>query len=480
MVNSDNLDWESLEGPENFKDQQIQSPEKQINLSESENKKQDWGDLLSPETYQGEYDPTQDEDTLGYIARNLTANASRVLETVGGRLGDMEKFSKDVLVNFPKASGIIPWAISELVGPENWERIVRGDDPDETRFPTSENLKKLSSAVSGGYTDPKTKGEKRFQNVVQDIASTITGRTPTLRNIAINNLGVPLASNSVKEMVSGLGFGEDKANISKVLTWLGLSLFGNINGEQYASRLMNEARQIPPDINFNTNNVLNRLDQVSRSPRLLFSDPRSQLARDQLQSVRRDIANGQTSFRSLLTMYDGNNAAKRSAGLFGMNPEDQRFARSAIDQVQHVLRDEVFSFRDRFPNQIQSWDNGRRAWAVIHESNYIKNRVEQLLKGPYNKSIPTSASILFGLGNIAKNPQAGLPLAAAAQGVHKGIQLGYRVIQDPNLARYYFQSIADLSRDNIPAFIKNYNKLNEKLKKEEKSKSVYKKGIYKK
>lgn len=432
-------------------------------------KKPEWGNFQTPETYQGEPDPTEDESTLGYLARNIITNASRLGEQVLGRAGNLEKFGKDVLSNFPQTGGVLGWAISELVGADRWEKMVRGKGQ---MFPTSEQIKEFSQEATGGYTKPKTKREEKFQNVVEDVGATIgPGRTPTLRNVAVNNLGIPAASNAVKETVEYLGFGKDKATTAKLGAWTALSLLGNVNAPQYASSLMNNGRNgIPQGLNIDVPRLQTRLQQVSRSPLLLNSDPRSALARQELDAIGRDLANGQTSVRSMMTAYDGINAAKRNRGLFEFNRNDQNFAKKSIDQVKNAVRDEIVDSSRAFPNAIQDWKNGIQAWAVIHQTRGMTNWIDSLAKGPYAKIISGPAAALFGVTTYGglKAPLVAGPLSLGVPASYKAVQTAARVWKDPNLSKYYWNAILEAQRENAPAFINNYEKLNKRLKEKEK------------
>lgn len=434
-----------------------------------EGEKPQWGNFQTPETYQGEPDPTKDESALGYITRNITSNASRLGEQILGRVGNLEKFGTDVLSSLPQAGGILGWAISELVGPEKWEKMVKGKGP---VFPTSEEIKEFSQSASKGYTKPKTKGEEKFQGFTEDVGSMIgPGRAPTARNIAINNLGIPAAANAVKEVVNGLGFGESKADVAKLGAWTALSLMGNVNAPQYASELMNRGRNgIPNTVNIDVPRLQNRLMQVSNSNFLLHSDPRSSLARQQLDGITKDLQNGQTSVRSMMNAYDGINAAKRNRGLFELNRSDQNFARRAIDEVRNAVRDEIMESSKRFPNAMRDWRGGIQAWAVIHQSRAMTNWVDNLAKGPYSKILQGPAAALFGVttyGGI-KSPIVALPASVGIPAAYKTAQTAYRVWQDPNLSQYYWRAILEAQRENSPAFINNYEKLNKKLKEKDK------------
>lgn len=504
-----NPSWEDFEGPEevnrevysnrnNFtqipheEEELIQESPGDIQTSEEpEEEKPQWGDFEGPETYQGEIDPTEEESTIGYFARNIAANASRLGEQFLGKYGNIEKMGKDVLVNFPQAGGLLSWGLSQLVGPETWENIIKkgtsGILPNlaekvlgEETFsasqvlPTSQKLKEFSQDITGGYTKPKTKGEEKFQEYVEDIGATLGGGRPvTLRNIAVNNLGIPVASNGVKDIVEGLGFGKDKGTVAKLGTWLALSLSGNVNAPQYASRLTNEGRNgIPHNVQTNVPRLQNRIQNLLSDPHLLQSDPRTALARQQITALQNDLANGQTSVRSMMTAYDGINAAKRNRGMFELTRNDQEFARRAIDRVRNVVRDEIMDAGSNHPEALQSWRNGIQAWAVIHQSRAMTNFVDSIARGPYAKIAAGPALGLFGVSSLGalKAPMIAGPLAVGVPAVYKGVQTAYRVWQDPRLQRYYWDAISAAQAENVPAFINNYNKLNKSLEKSESSK----------
>ena len=434
-------------------------------IEEPEKEEFQWGNYLTPETYQGEPDPTEDENGVGYFIRNIASNASRVGEQVLGKVGNLEKMGKDILSNFPQYGGLLGWGIQKLIGQERWERMVRGQPGREQMYPTSEQLKEFSNKATGGYTAPKTKGEENFQKYIEDIGSTIgPGRTFNVRNMAVNNLGIPVASNVVQDVVEGLGFGKDKGTIGKLLTWTGLSLLGNINAPKYASEMMNQGRNgIPQAANFDTPRMLKRLDAVDK--KLLSADPRTALARQTSASIRSDISNGQNSVRSLMTSYDGINAAKRNRGLFELSKGDREYAKRAINDVLHEVRNEIVDAGKNYPEALKSWRDGIQAWAVIHQSKSLTNTIDNWARGPYAKVLGGPAAALFGVGAYGglKNPLIAGPAAVGVPAAYKTLQTAYRVWEDPRLSKYYWNAILEAQRENAPAFINNYNKLNKSL-----------------
>lgn len=471
--------WSSFQ---NFKksmvDNQIQEDIKEVpggvaDQIKPEGQKPEWGNFNTPMTYQGKKDPTADESNLGYFIRNASANAARFAERFAGGYGDLEKFAADTLVSIPEYGGAVGWAISQLVGKDNWEKFVRGNK-NVQMFPTSNQLQDLTLQATGDYTKPKTPNEARLQETSGDFGSVLSGRIgfPNRFNpISTRRMLIaPAAANVTKKIAMDNGFGEETANKVKMLTWLPLTLSNSINAPEYASNLMNQGRQgIPQGLNVNTQRMLNRLRQIETDPNFLFSDPRSALARSQLDAIRRDIANGQTSVRSFMNAYDGVNAAKRNRGMFDLNRTDRNFARRQIDRVRDAVRDEIMESATNFPDALNSWQNGLQAWSVIHQSNAFKNFVENLATGPYAKILSGPALGLFGIGGygLKQAPLVAGTLGAGAAGAYKAGQTLYRVNQSPVLSNYYWNALDAASRENAPTFISNYEKLNKALEENE-------------
>lgn len=454
------------ESPGQIKDQKL-----------PEGEKPQWGNFQTPTTFQGDPDPTADESTMDWLTRNRIANSSRIAEVVVGGLGNTEKFAKDLLVSMPMSGGVVGWAVSKLMGPERWKQLVEGSPNRRNQvFPTSEELKDLSYKLSEGYTKPKTKGEAAFHEFSEDVGSLLTARSPGrvpgssnarhLFQTSMNKLLIPATANVTKQVVKELGFSEKDANLAKSAIWLPLTLYNNVNAPAYASDLMNQGRQgVPQNVHVDAARLMRNLDAVEAT--LHTSDPRTALARQVLSGLRNDVANGQTSVRSAMTMYDGVNAAKRNRGLFDLSRGDQTYARNSINRVRNVLRDEILNSGAAYPDALESWMDGVQAWATIHQSNVIRNNVERMAKGPYAKMLSGPAAALFGVGSYgaAKAPFVSGVSGAIASSAYKTGQTLYRAVNNRTLADYYWRAIGGALDENASVFFKNYNKLNQELKK---------------
>lgn len=466
--------WENFSSPNRANQPVNAAPQQPIQKQpeEAEKKPQDWGNFQSPMTYQGPVDPTADEGMFDYLLRGSARFASRGAEQLLGSYGNLQTFAKDLLTNYPQTAGVMGWAMSEYLGPERWERLIRGRPGQDQNLPTSSELKKVSEEATKGYTAPKTKGEKEVDELIEDITSTFNPMTrfvPGTRfQRAANHVLIPAAANVAEKIVKDLGFSEDTAKKVKAAIWFPLSLANNINGSRYASELMNRGRNgFNPNLTVNVPAYQNQLNAVSRN--MLRGDPRSALAQQQIAGIEHDIANGQNGMRDLMTRYDAINAAKRDRGLFALNRGDRAAAIRNINQVRDVVRNQIETLGAANPQALADWQNGVQAWATIHRSNAITNTIQGWARGPYAKILTGPAAALFGAGGYgaATHPLIAGSTAALATGGYKSGQILYRMWNDPTLQNYYWNAINGAMEHNFPVFLSNYEKLNKKLEKSE-------------
>lgn len=431
-----------------------------------------WGSFDTSSSYY-KAESEKKTDAVSDFTRIISSGIMRFGEAAGGKYADMVEFGKSSLENFPSIAGPIGAAIESFVGPEKWKQMIRGPE-DETlgnlKLPTTQNLRGITEKLTGDYTKPKGSKEKAFQEFVSDVGSVASGRAPTLTRHATNKIAIPLTANAVKQTVDYLGFGEDKANAAKIATWLPLSLLGNVNGRQYASQQVGDARRaLPNHLRLDLNRYLQRIDALENQ--FLAGDPRSEIALKQLGFMRQDILKGQTSIHEAMTRYDAINATKQTKGFFELNRGPLRDAASHnIDQVRHAVRDMILETGRAYPDALQQWTNGIQSLAVIHTSNRLTNFAKETLKGPYGKIGAAAVGSLFGLTGY-HHPIVTGALSTAGAMTYKTGQVAYRVWEDPQLRTYYSKAITAAIAEDAPVFIKNMQKLDAEYKEKEKKKS---------
>ena len=463
MVNPQ-LQWQDKKNEETIAPEVEKQKKPTYQVSEQA-KKIMWGPQKTENTVSAPVDPTADESSMGWLVRNASQIGSRLFEQVVGAPGNIYQAAEKTLKKNPWAAGALGVYIHDYLGEEAWNNLVEGPIPFRKRAPTSEQIREGLKQVTSEYTEPKTGKEKKVSEFVEDVGSTLITRRPaTARNVLINNLGIPAAANAVKQTIEDLGFGEDRAMQAKFGVWTGLSLLGNVNGRAHATNMVREGRNaMPPYMIANVPRYEASLATLDR--RFLAGDPRSALARQQLDAVRQDIANGQTSIRDLMNRYDAINAVKQDRGLFDLDHNTRQVAIRNIDSVRNAVRDEIRALSQRTrPEALEQWQSGMQQLAVINQSQRMTGFIHRTLTGPYSKLVSPIVLALFG-GSGYMHPMMTAGATAAAPIVYKGAQIAQRVWSNPELARYYWQAVSAAQAENATAFINNYKKLDSAYRK---------------
>lgn len=448
----------AVDSPKNLSQENGHSQEKEI--TEESKQQYSWGNFQNTSTYQGEPDPTAEEGFFGTLARNLYSNVARGREAILGKFGDVEQLARKGIAKFPQITPI-SYVAEQMLGKEKWNDLVLGKNRDAGILATTQDLKKLEKKFTGEYTEPKTNAERIGQELSSDVGSLISGNPArsVARTLAVK-IGIPAVATAAKESVKELGFGEDTQTWTKLATWTALSLAEGVNAPAYAARLMNEGRNgFNPRLGAIAPRYEHQLNRVSN--RMLQGDPRSSLAQQQIAGIRTDIQNGQIGIRDLMNRYDAINAAKRDRGLFELGRADRRAAIRNINEVLGVVRQEIGIIGQTNPAALRSWEEGLRAFSVIHQSNAISNTAKRWLKGPYTKAAVFS---LFG-GAALKNAGTVGTAATVGAAANKVGQVAYRVWNDPVLARYYWNAINAARQENQTAFMKNFQDLDKEYNK---------------
>lgn len=462
----------NIDIPNEMEDQEQTQPsieQKTISPPDSQqNQSKSWDQYQTKDNYVPPKDPNGEETTFDWLLRNYISIKSRGEEAVLGGPGKLKNMGKSLFKKYPGAFGLIGWGLHNLMGQENWDKVI--DVASGIDLPTPEDFRSLTELASGDYTKPRTKNEERAQQISSDIGTTLNPFTRITRPAVafMNHLVTPLASNIVKESVEGMGFKSDKAETAKALTTLVLSLGSNVDARRFATEMVNRGRNgLPNFLNANILRYQARMNQMQN--RVLMNDPRTALTQSQINGINNDIANGQTSIQALMNRYNAISAARRDRGLWAMSAGDRRVAVNSINDLQNAVRQEILDIGRAYPEAIQNWQQGNAALRIIHQSNTITNWVQGQLSSPLGKGIgaATGASALFGAKGV---PALAGAATGAAAATYKSGQVLYRVMNNQNLRHYYFEAIAAAQAQNSVQFLKYYDKLDKALSKPDKRK----------
>lgn len=485
-----NDEWEQFETPRNeyFEEHpefgQQYSPDESIETTPPQSKEvfeDNWNNFQSPESmdYQN-----IDESGLEWFGRNATSGLVSAGSSYLGKYGDIQELIEQVTINYPAiTTGLMGLTIKSLVGEDKWKDLILGGrNPDrysdlspeerkkaisqsgEFKFPSSQATREFADKYIGDYIKPKTKNEEQYQELMSDIGSLgkLKPKGMSWAKYGYNMLGIPFSANAVKSLADTLGFSEFGSQVAKAVSTLALSIGGNVDAKAYLSKKANNLRKTLPNTNpIDWNKFSNNLKKSVK--KMIPGDEASKDALSQYGSIIAQMENGQNSLGDLITRYDAINRVKNSRGMFDLGKSSRKLATENLDKIRLNTKEAIKnSIND--PKKFKEWEDLQRSFAVMHESQKITRKIANLARSPEGKVLAGPVGALFGLSTYTSPALTGF-VPAAGYGIYKTGQVAYRIYSDPQLAKYYWNSLNAVANDNFPLFLKEYKKLNNSYEK---------------
>lgn len=401
----------------------------------------------------------EEESNTDWLLRGLARTAKDIGSVVGGSVGDLRDIAE-----------FLTSALPEMPGRE--ERIEKnpllkyGKKFLKSVVPNSQDIDEFANEMTGGYTEPKTKGEKFGSEVVKTIASRkLVGgsnrATPFAR--AAVDVGVPLAGELAKEATGYFTDTPTKKEAAKLGTMVMFDLLLGVpygSTRNYTQQLTNRAEQSipnghralshPQDLR---TSLAQQRTQLTRGGRNATHDPalrrideaidfidNGTMTRDRAYRLRGDISR-EVLGRGGYELY-GNEAATASRHL---------------QQVRRELTNGMYrdATANRYPNFIEYDTSARRAYRVFQDSNRISNYIKRNYGDPV-KSLLVKSLVYSGV-SASTAATGGASLAA-----YQGAKLVDRMIRSPELADLYAHTIRAASQNNALEMKKYLKKLDEK------------------
>jgi hypothetical protein len=407
----------------------------------------------------------REEGTLEWAARNATGNAAAAGSAVAGTPGDYQEVARTLA-----DTNIGPY-IKDIFGESAYNALTTlADWAMPLKFPTSKGIKEKIDKSTGGYTAPKTKNEERLQNVTGDIASAATSTVgygksviSTGRKLGTAALSA-IAGNAGKVVAEELGASESKAEAAKMMIGMSVSLAGLLSPRNYANSLMNIGRKgFGPYDAANPHQMYAHVKNFQK--RLIGTDPATSFAYETCGNILKDVREGKTSMNSLMNMYDGINRKMRDAGMFQMGKSDRQVAKHHLIAARNIVKNEINKVGKSNPQALKAWNDGLKANAIVHETQWAGNLANEWIQtAKLAKVAPYGMASLFtggvmGAATKLGVPQIGAALSPAITAGIKTTQVLSRIYKSPELAKYYFSALGELTARNQIEFSKNYDHL---------------------
>jgi hypothetical protein len=428
---------------------------------------------------QGAYDILKEsEDTEREIERNIARGTSRMVERTLGAPGDIIGF------------------LQSFFNEEN-----RKENP----FPTSASLQEKSEKLTLGHTSPKTEFEKKGDEFLGDVASSMLPGGPAYS--LARNIGIPLAGALAKEGIQSATGDEKKGNWGKLATMFMLDLIANrramvprrpgIRGaadmggpQSYVNSLFQRAEASLPANGQMIDATqlqlgLNNLRAVLNRGGTRQSRARALQVIDELEAR---IQNGQIDIRELPEFRTRINEDIHLLGGWDFQTPPavrERAVQNLTDVKRQVIQAGEDYGRTQNPEFLTNWRNANEAQSVLSRSNVVSNFIQRTIG---DSVISKGIKSLFGIGGATaaahKLGTTGMITSGIAGGVAGGIygaaKTLYRIIRSPTLREYYFNTVNAALNGQKGVLLKNITALDEKMKEEDKKESSQNKPSVKK
>ncbi len=397
--------------------------------------------------------PTTEEE----VGRHLTRTGARVSEAILGFPGDMIKFSKYIAESLPKPPEFLRKEPSKLkkLGRQAIEQI-----------PGNEELKKVSSYLTSGFTDPQS----AYEEIGDEITSLATillepakavESFPKLLSTIGKAFGKSAAVKGVGEGSKLLGATEGQQNAVELGTLFLTGLLGRKTADKFVSDQYQKARaEIPRGTLLDTTDMYFALEDVESRLSKGISTPTKDKVRTSLSELKAKAANGLMEADEVVQSVHDINEIMNSKKLFDeLNTTERKLLKSRFDLVKNELHQEVAKLGKANPKFYKTWTEANQAYGAIANSKKVKNYLEGKI-GSLPKHLIGSAALELMLGY----PQAAAG-TAVGYGLLKSGELLTRIAKSPKLREHYMKAIFEAGNENLPGVIKHLNALDKQAPK---------------
>lgn len=395
---------------------------------------------------------TKTQEGIRHVARS----ASRIGETLAGLPGD--------IIEAP--ANLMNYAIEKITGkPNEGFREAKKTAKKFLPFgnvPSSGEIREKTKELSGGYLEPKGKGEELSDAIVSDFASLaipIKGKIPFLRS-----LGTSLGANLAAEGAELLGAGEKGKAATKIGSMFLLSAFKPNGAKKFGDDLYKQAEKLVPEgATVSAENLLKSTEKLKEQLKKGGSAPYKTPALTKINEIASKVDYDRIPVDELTQFkIDINKARSSLYGDVNLDKGGRAMAKRNLDSTAKVVDDALKEYGHANPEWQKAYRSANEVYGAIAQSKQVSNSIQKLIKSYPHASAAALAGKLF----LAPKST---PALVAGYGALKTGELITRIAKSKTLQGYYQGVVKAALKDDAAAMSKYLNKLDAGLKKEDSS-----------
>lgn len=389
--------------------------------------------------------------------RHLLRSDARILEAIGGAPGQFVQFAKGLGEYLPKTPKIFEQEpnLIQKYGKKALESL-----------PTPEDLKEVTTGLTGEYLEPQGPGEQFADNIVQDatlLAMPVKGKIPFVRAI-----GTATGINLGAEVAKGLGVGEKGQAYTKMVLLFISGLMGRETVHDYESKLWSKSDSlIPKDAMIKNKALYNETNEFIQNLKKGGIDDAKRPALSLANQLQKKMSKT-GGFIPVDELPEFRKTLNRARFSKDYNPKTAAYTHRKINEFDDILMESLKRYgAEENPQYLKAYDEARSVSRTLRKSSIIADFISKKIDP--NKFHPATVS-LFGKGltHIAFGAASkGAGVIGASSGL-LGTAIGYKILArmatNPTLRKHYLNTVKHALKENGPAMIKNFKKLDEDVK----------------
>jgi hypothetical protein len=388
---------------------------------------------------------------LKEFGRHAARIGSRIGETIVGFPGDIVQFTKGISQHLPK-TGEEPTEIQKL-GRGLLEKL-----------PTNEDVKKVTSYLTSGFTDPKSATEELGDELTSLSTSlAIPFKNPGSFTKFLGSLGKSIAQSTAavgaRKGVEEFGGSKTAQNSTELGVLFLTSLIGKKTANKYVSEQYQQAKsKIPAGTMLPTESLLSDLNSIEKDLSVGIGTPTKNEVLGAIQELKNKAAGGAMPAEDLVQSFHDINERMTGKRLFeDLNKTERKLLKSRYDKFKDKVTNSIADYGKYNPDFYTPWKRANQGFATLAESRKVSAFLEQNIK-KLPPHIVTSVAFDLFLGK----PAATGITAATYLGVKTG-ELLYRVAKSPTLSKHYLDVVTAAGKENLPGVINALNRLDKEL-----------------
>jgi hypothetical protein len=382
----------------------------------------------------------------GFLGDVLDLIKAQPKETLPGETAQ-RSLEHDILTKMQQP-GYIP-SIGELDILSEQEPSI----PRFSRFPSSKDVKETIGQLGGP-------GE------AQTFAGKSAERTGELLGLGVKKIPAALAAIS-GQSAKELGLSPTAQFAAELLPMLvsSISIKNGLQGaEKYASSKYAQADSLlPQSAQVMAVNLQKKFNDLKKMVSKGTMAPSEKFIVDEVDAVLNKVKDGKINVAEAVASKRSLNEKVQNFIYTSPEKASKARARKLSTQISKELDSVIESYGKENPKFLKTYREANDAFGALAQSKTVSKFI--------NKHAPKYAPHTAGgiLAEIIFRPDLlGPTIATAGIGtiLVKSGELLYRVLKSPTLSKYYFGVIKEATKENIPAMLNQYRKLDEGMKKD--------------